>query len=420
MRASHPNAESVGTPAGADAGLHATRRALVILVFSSVILTLSMGIRHSFGLFLQPMTTDLGWGRESFALAIAVQNLVWGASQPFFGWFADRHGARRVLLVGGLFYAAGVALMASAATPAAYTLAAGLLVGLGLGGTTFAVILGVVGRAYPPAKQANAFAVVTAAGSFGQFILVPVAMGLIGGTGWYQALLIFALAAAVIMPLAMGATRNDQQTNDLGPAQSTGAALRQAFSHKGFWLLTGGFFACGFQLLFIAAHLPAYLVDKGLDPKAGMLALALIGLFNIFGSFFLGRLGLRYRRKYILSIIYFARTLVIAAFLLVPVSTWSVALFGAAMGFLWLGTVPLTNGILARIFGTRYMSMLFGITFFSHQLGSFLGGWLGGWVFDLTHSYDIAWTALLGVGLVAALINLPIDEQPAPLPAVPQ
>lgn len=378
-----------------------------------------MGIRHTFGLFLQPMTMDLGWGRQTFAFAIALQNLVWGASQPFFGWFADRHGAGRVLLAGGILYVLGVAFMAHAADPVSFSLAAGLLVGLGLGGTTWSVVYGAVGRTFAPDKHANVFAIVGAAGSFGQFILVPIGQGLIGGQGWANALLIFAVTISLIVPLAAGAAETGHQSPHAGPDQSTGEALRQAFRHKGFWLLTLGFFACGFQLLFIAAHLPAYLADKGLDPKAGMLALALIGLFNIVGTYVLGRLGGRFSKKNILSGIYFARTAVIALFLLAPVSTVSVALFGAAMGFLWLGTAPLTNGILAQLFGTRYISMLFGITFFSHQLGSFLGGWLGGLIFDLTHSYGIAWMALLVVGLAASLLNLPIDERPVAVAASP-
>lgn len=384
----------------------------LILACGSLVLAIAMGVRHTFGMFLQPMTLDLGWGRETFSFAIALQNLIWGASQPVFGWMADRYGAGKILLTGGTLYAVGVLGMAYVSSPVDFMLTAGVLIGLGLGASTWSIVYGAVGRSLPPEKHANAFAVVGAAGSFGQFALVPIGQQMLTTIGWSHALLILALVSATMLPLSAGAAERGRELPAAGHGQSTPEALVEAFSHKGFWLLTLGFFACGLQLLFLAVHLPAYLADKGLGPQAGMTALALIGLFNIIGTYVLGRLGGHFHKPYILSAIYFARTVAIAIFVLVPVSSISVAIFGATMGFLWLGTAPLTNGILVTIFGTRYISMLFGLVFLSHQVGGFLGVWLGGKVFDATHSYTLAWVACIAIGLVAAILNIPIEEKP--------
>lgn len=388
------------------------RYALRLIVCGSIVVSLGLGLRHTFGLFMQPMTTSLGWSREAFSFAIAVQNLVWGAAAPFAGWLADRYGAGRVVFGAGLLYALGLVLMAHSPNPTFFLLSAGLLVGLGLSGTTFSTIYGAVGRAVDPAKRASALAIVGAAGSFGQFLLVPVGQGMIGSLGWYGALIGLAVAGAFMIPLAFGNREvRPEQTGHVVP-QSTAEALREAFSHRGFWLLTLGFFVCGFQVVFIGAHLPSYVLDKGLPANVGMLALALIGLFNIFGTYGFGQMGGRWSKKKLLAVIYLARSAVIVAFLAAPLSSWSVGIFAAAMGFLWLGTVPLTNGLVAQIFGVRYLAMLSGFVFFSHQVGSFLGVWLGGLLYDKTGSYDIVWLICIALGVVAALLNLPVDERP--------
>ena len=395
-------------------------RALLLLISGSLIVSLSMGIRHTFGLFLQPMTQDLGWTREAFSFAIALQNLVWGAATPFAGWLADRFGAGKVLFGSGLAYTLGLVLMAYSTDPASFSVSAGLLVGLGLSGTTFSVVYGAVGRAVSPQKRAGALALVGAAGSFGQFLMVPMGQGLISGAGWLEALLVFALASAFIAPLAAGAAERGRHDAPGEHKQSTAEALREAFSQRSFWLLTLGFFVCGFQVVFVGAHLPSYVLDKGLPANVGMLALALIGLFNIFGTYGFGALGGRFSKKHLLAVIYLARSAAIVAFLLAPLSPASVAVFAAVMGLLWLGTVPLTNGLVAQIFGVRYLAMLSGFVFFSHQVGSFLGVWLGGLLFDKTGSYNIVWIICIGLGAVAALLNLPVDERPlvrAPQPA---
>ncbi len=393
---------------------HDTRRhTLLILICGSLIVTLSMGIRHSFGLFLQPMTHDLSWNRETFSFAIAMQNLLWGLAGPLSGWLADRFGAGKVIFGGGLFYAAGVGLMMVATTPLMFMFSAGILIGIGLSGTTFSVVYGAVGRAVTPGKRAGALALVGAAGSFGQFMLVPTSQALISGLGWFAALGGLTLAAVLIVPLAFGTAERFAHAAQAGAiAQSTGEALREAFGERSFWLLTAGYFVCGFQLIFISTHLPSYLLDKGLTANTGMLALALIGLFNIFGTYGFGLAGGRWSPKKLLALIYLARGAVIGLYLLAPLSALSTGLFAAAMGFLWLGTVPLTNGLVAQIFGVRYLAMLSGFVFLSHQLGSFLGAWLGGIVFDRTGSYNIIWLIAIGLSVIAALINLPIDERP--------
>jgi MFS family permease len=392
------------TPAETDRSL------LTVLLFAALIVCLSMGIRHTFGLFLAPMTQDKQWSRELFSLAIAVQNLAWGASQPFFGLVADRYGARRVLWAGALFYALGLAGMAWSASGSGLTASAGLLIGLAQSGTTYSVVFSALGRLLPPAKVSWAMGIVAAAGSFGQFLMVPVGAGLIDGLGWFGTLLVFAAAALLVMPLGAALTRG------LAPAaghggQSAGAALREALGERSFLLLAAGYFVCGFQVVFIGVHLPAYLLDKGLPASLGMSSLALIGLFNIAGTFVVGHFGGRYPKRYLLAAIYSMRSVAIVAFLAAPLTPLSVYLFSAAIGFLWLSTVPPTNAIVAQVFGVRFFGMLSGFVFLSHQVGSFLGVWLGGRLFDATGSYDLVWGICIALGLAAALANLPIDER---------
>lgn len=398
-----------------------------------LILTLSVGIRQTFGLFLQPMSVDLGWGRETFAFALAAQNLVWGLAQPFAGMIADKFGAGRVVITGSLLYALGLLLMAYADTALGLDLSAGVLIGLGLSGTTFGVVMGVVGRAVSAEKRSMALGIAGAGGSLGQFIMLPYGQTLISSWGWQAALIGFALSTLLIAPLAYGMKNksaalkngNEPEISDGlksigGPAahsiqpaatHSMAAAVRQAAAHQGFWLLTFSFFVCGFQIVFILTHLPAFLLDRGQTPTIGVTALALIGFFNIIGSYGCGFLGGRYSKKRILSALYFGRALVIAAFIALPVTPLTTCLFASAIGLLWLGTVPLTNGLVAQIFGVQYMSTLFGIVFLGHQLGGFIGAWYGGYVFDVTGSYQTIWLSAIALSVLAGLVCWPIDER---------
>ncbi len=389
----------------------AWRTAGWILLGASLILALSLGIRHGFGLFLAPMSSDFGWGREVFAFAIALQNLIWGLAQPFTGAVADRFGASRVIVLGGLLYAAGLALMALSDTPWSLSLSAGVLIGIGLSGTSFSVLLGVVGRALPPEQRSLGMGIAAAAGSFGQFIMLPGSLGLISLLGWSAALLALGLLVALIAPLAL-LVRDRPQPVSSGSEQSLGQALREAAGHSGFWLLALGFFVCGFQVVFIGVHLPSYLVDQGLPAGVGTTVLALVGLFNVFGTYAAGWLGGRLSKPRLLTALYLARTVVIVLFISLPLSSWSAYAFGIAMGLLWLSTVPLTNGTVATLFGVRNLSMLGGIVFLFHQIGSFLGGWLGGYLYDHTGSYDLVWQLSILFGLMAAALNWPVREQP--------
>ncbi len=382
-----------------------------VLLCGAAIVTLSMGIRHGFGLWLQPVTMDRGWTRENFAFAIAVQNIAWGLAGPFAGMLADRFGAFRVLVAGGLLYAAGLALMAVSATPLAFLGSAGVLLGMAQSGTTYAVVYGVITRNVDPLKRSWAMGITAAAGSFGQFLMVPVENGLIGHLGWQQALVILAVVALAIPPFATGLREPALAGPRHGAAhQSIGAALREAFTYRSFLLLMAGYFVCGFQVVFIGVHMPSYLRDKGLSPDVATYALALIGLFNIFGTYGAGVLGQRFPKRYLLSTIYLARAVAIAVFLSAPVTPMSVYVFAAVIGFLWLSTVPPTNAIVAQIFGVQYMSMLGGFVFLSHQVGSFLGVWLGGRLYDMTGSYDVVWIIAIALGVFAALVNLPVRE----------
>ena len=397
------------------------RTPLAVLICGGIILSLSLGTRHTFGLYLQPMTIDLGWSRETFAIAIAIQNLVYGFATPFTGMIADKWGTARVLVVGALLYALGIASMAYSTTGPEFVLSAGLLVGIGLSCTGFSPVFGVVARAFPPEKRTLALGITGSAGSFGQFLMLPYGQTLITHIGWLNALLICAATLMLILPLSTALMEDKETLAQFGGKQSIPEALREAFGHSGYLLLCSGYFVCGFQILFISVHFPAYMVDQRLTPETGMAALALIGLFNIFGTFLWGWLGHRYTKKYVLSILYFTRAVAVAIFIALPITPFSVYLFASVIGFLWLGTVPVTSGLIAQIFGVKYMSTLTGIAFLFHQVGSFLGVWIGGYLFDATGSYQLMWILTIGLGVLAALINLPINDRqivrPAAVPA---
>jgi MFS family permease len=387
---------------------------LQLLACGAAIVTLAMGIRHGFGLWLQPVTQDKNWTRETFALAIAVQNITWGLSGIFAGMVADRFGAFRVVVVGAALYAAGLMGMAHADTPTLFMLSAGVLIGLAQAGTTYAVVYGVLGRNVPADKRSWAMGITAAAGSFGQFLMVPTEGFLISHFGWQQALVLLGFAALLMMPLAWGLREPHLLGANGAPArrdQTIVQAVREAFKYPSFQLLMAGYFVCGFQVVFIGVHMPSYLKDKGLSPQVASYALALIGLFNVFGTYAAGVLGQRLAKRKILAFIYLARAVAISVFLIVPLSPPSVYVFSSVMGLLWLSTVPPTNATVAQIFGVAHLSMLSGFVFFSHQVGSFLGVWLGGVLYDRTGSYDVVWYIAIALGVFAAIVNLPIQEQ---------
>ena len=402
---------------------------LQVLACGAAIVTLSMGVRHGFGLWLQPITMERGWTRETFAFALAVQNLSWGVAGLFVGMVADRFGAFRVLVAGSGVYAAGLASMALASTPLAFTLTAGVMLGLAQAATTYAVIYGVIGRNIDASRRSWAMGLTAAAGSFGQFLMLPVESGLISGfagagvlsfegVGWRNALFILAALVLLIAPLALG-LRERSLSTAAGVQQSIAQALREAFGYRSFQWLMAGYFVCGFQVVFIGVHLPSYLKDHGMSPQVATVALALIGLFNVIGTYAAGSLGQRLPKRHILSAIYALRAVVISVFLAVPLSPASVYVFAAAMGLLWLSTIPPTNAIVAQMFGVRHFSMLSGFVFLSHQVGSFLGAWLGGRLYDAYGSYDVVWGIAIALGGFAALINLPVRETAIDRRAVP-
>jgi MFS family permease len=397
------------------------RTPVAVLICGGIILTLSLGTRHTFGLYLQPMTIDLGWSRETFAIAIAIQNLVYGFATPLTGMIAEKWGTARVLIAGALLYALGVALMAYSTTGPEFVLSAGLLVGIGLSCTGFSPVFGVVARAFPPEKRTLALGVASSAGSFGQFLMLPYGQTLITHIGWLNALLICAATVMLILPLSRALMEDKKAQAHIGGKQSIPEALREAVGHGGYLLLCSGYFVCGFQIMFISVHFPAYLVDQRMTPETGMAALALIGLFNIFGTFVWAWLGHRYTKKYVLSVLYITRAVAVAIFIALPLTPFSVYLFASVIGFLWLGTVPVTSGLIAQVFGVKYLSTLTGIAFLFHQVGSFLGVWIGGYLFDATGSYGLMWILTIGLGVLAALINLPINDRqivrPAAIPA---
>ncbi len=388
----------------------AWRTPAVVLGAGAALLSVSLGIRHAFGLFLAPMSRDLGWTREVFAFAIALQNLVWGLAQPFAGRLADRLGATRVILGGGVLFVAGLVLMAGARTPLALALSAGVVIGLGLSGVTMPVVFGAIARAVPPERRSMAMGVAMAVGSLGQFVMLPAASGAIGAVGWSTTILALAALGLLMLPLAALVGEAPGAGAARPVARPLGAVLGEALTHRGFWLLSFGFLVCGFHVVFIATHLPAFLTDRGLPAGTGAVVLALVGLFNIAGSWLAGWLGGRHRKPAILVGIYLGRAAVISAFVLLPVTEGSAWAFGAAMGLLWLSTVPPTNGAVAAIFGVGDFAMLGGIVFLFHQVGAFLGGWLGGRLYVLTGSYDFVWWLSVALALLAALLNAPVRE----------
>ncbi|HHX36284.1 MAG TPA: MFS transporter [Gammaproteobacteria bacterium] len=387
------------------------RNALLLMIGSSIVLALSLGIRHAFGLFLQPISSEFGWGREIFAFAIALQNLIWGLLQPFVGAFADRYGVKRTVFISALAYALGLVLMAFANTPSTLILSAGVLIGFGLSGTSFSVLLSAVGRSVAPQKRSMAMGIASAAGSFGQFVMLPGTLGLLEVFGWSTALLVCAGLIALLLPLSRmlkeDLLTSSEDTHKL-PAM---AVLKQVAGHSDFWLLSLGFFVCGFQVVFIGIHIPAYLIDQQLPAQAGTTVLALIGLFNIAGTWCAGWLGGRYSKPHLLAALYFLRAIAIALFFYLPLNEFSAYAFAVVMGLLWLSTVQLTNGTIATMFGVRHLSMLAGIVFLFHQVGSFLGGWLGGLAYDQTGSYSLVWQLSIILSVIAALLNLPIRER---------
>jgi MFS family permease len=393
-----------------------------VLICGAAIVTLSMGIRHGFGLWLQPITQAQGWGREEFAFAMALQNLAWGFMGIFAGMAADKFGASRVIALGALFYCIGLLGMAWATDPWVFALFTGLIIGTAQAGTTYAVIYGVIGRNVPPERRSWAMGIAAAAGSFGQFLMVPVEGLLISQAGWQNALVFLAVAALLIMPLAWGLREPGLNApGQVKREQTIAQALKEAFKYPSFQLLMAGYFVCGFQVVFIGVHMPSYLKDHGLPPHVASYALALIGLFNVFGTYIAGTMGPQIPKKNILAFIYMARSVAIVIFLLAPLTPTSVYLFSMVMGLLWLSTVPPTNAAVAHIFGVAHLSMLSGFIFFGHQIGSFMGVWLGGYLYDQTGSYDIVWYLAIALGVLAALVNLPVRESPIarPTPQAP-
>ena len=393
-----------------------------LLICGGAIVTLSMGVRHGFGLWLQPITQAQGWTRETFAFAIAIQNLTWGITGVFAGMLADKLGAVKVIVAGALCYALGLVGMAHSPTPLLFTLSAGVLIGIAQAGTTYAVIYGVIGRNVAANKRSWAMGIAAAAGSFGQFLMVPTEGLLISHLGWQQALVVLGGAACLMIPLSWGLREPGfASAQAVQRDQTIGQALKEAFKYPSFQLLMAGYFVCGFQVVFIGVHMPSYLRDKGLSPQVASYALALIGLFNVFGTYAAGTLGQHMQKKTILSFIYFARAVAISIFLLAPLSPTSVYIFAAVMGVLWLSTVPPTNAALAQIFGIQHMSMLSGFVFLSHQIGSFMGVWLGGFLYDRNGNYDLVWYIAIALGVFAGLVNLPVKEAPIRRPsALPQ
>lgn len=388
------------------------RTPLIVLIAGCLIAVVGFGIRSTFGLFLEPMTVARGWDRETYALAMAIQNLLWGAGLPIAGALADRFGPSRVLVLGAVMYALGIWWMSEAQSGLALHMSGGVLTGLGVAFTAFSIALAAMAKVVGPERRSFVLGLGTAAGSAGQVIFSPMGQGFINGYGWHTALLLLAGISLIIVPVAF-VLPNDQAAKGEAEANQTIAeALREAMTHRGYILLTTGFFVCGFHVAFITVHFPAYVKDLGLAAEVGAFSIALIGLFNIVGSFSSGAAGQRWSKKLGLSVIYFARAIVITALLFAPKTELTIYLFAGCMGILWLSTVPLTTGIVAQIFGVRYMATLFGIVFFSHQLGSFSGIWLGGYLYDTMGTYDPVWWAGVVLGLLAAIIHLPINENP--------
>lgn len=386
-----------------------------MLIGSAVILALSLGVRHAFGLYLVPMSHEFGWGHNVFSLAIAMQNLIWGAVQPFTGALADKYGSKKVVAVGGLLYALGLVMMAFSSTGLLLNVSAGLILGMALSATSFSVLLSAVGRAASPEKRSLAMGIASAAGSFGQFIMLPATLLLLQSIGWSAALIVSAILIALIAPLALMLNapiyQNPNATQSPKPALSFKQILVIAKNHKPFWFLALGFLVCGFQVVFIGIHLPGYLIDHGFNATTGTIFLALVGLFNIVGTYSAGWLGGKYSKPKLLMGLYGLRGIAIIAFLALPLSLWTVYTFGIIMGILWLSTVPLTNGIVASMFGIKYLSMLSGIVFFTHQIGSFFGGWLGGLNYDMTGNYNMVWMLSIALSVLGVVVHFFVNEE---------
>lgn len=387
-----------------------------LLVWAGIaILIVSLGIRQSFGIFMLPISDTFNTGREFFSFTIALQNLLFGMFQPFVGMASDRWGPKRIIILGAVSYAAGLYLTSLATDPSWLYLTLGTLVGLGLSATSYVIILGAVARVVPAEYTAKAFGLTTAAGSFGMFAVIPGAQSLLSNVGWQSALQVFALMCCLIIAFAafMKSNKTLASTNAaIDNTQTLKEALKEAFNHRGYWLIHAGFFVCGFHVMFIATHLPSYLADKGLPVATAAMALAYVGIFNIFGSYFWGVMGDKFNKCYVMTSLYLIRSVVIAAFVVLPVTVDTATIFGAAIGFCWLGTVPLTSGLVRQMFGARYMSTLYGLVFFTHQVGSFLGAWVGGLMYDYYGSYDPIWWTTVVMALCAALLHLPINGRP--------
>ena len=381
------------------------------VTIGGLLVFLGLGIRSTFGIFLAPMSIDLGWGREIFALAIAIQNIIWGLGQPVAGMFADRFGTARVLAIGGLFYALGIIGMAYSPSPFMFHVTGGLLVGLGLSGVSFPLVLAALSRIVPEQHRNLTFGICTAMGSIGQFLLVPMGQAFLNSYHWSVVLMLLALLVAFVMPLSISMRGRPEETI-ISSKQSMGEALREAANHSGYVYLTLGFFVCGFHITFVATHLPAYITDQGLSAEVGAWSLSVIGLFNVFGAICAGILANKFQKKNLLSAIYLSRGLFMLLFVLTPISETTILILSAGLGLSWLSTVPLTTGIVAQVFGPRFMATLFGFVLFSHQLGAFLGVWLGGKIFDETGSYTMVWWLSIALALFAALVHLPINERP--------
>ncbi|EOD77746.1 putative MFS transporter [Grimontia indica] len=385
------------------------------------ILIISLGIRQSFGIFMMPITDTFQSGREFFSLAIALQNLLFGLFQPFVGIAADKYGAKRIITLGGLAYALGLYLTSMATGTGVLYISMGVLIGLGLSATSYVIVLGAVAKVVPAEHTAKAFGLTTAMGSFGMFAVIPGAQSLLANYDWQTAMQVFAMfctlmiAFAVFMKTAAPSSASAGQTE---PEQTLKEAMAEAFRHPGYWLIHAGFFVCGFQVMFIATHLPSYIADKGLPGNTAAMALAYVGIFNIFGSYFWGLMGDRFNKRYVMTTLYMMRAVVLTLFITVPLTTHTATLFGAAIGFCWLGTVPLTSGLVRQIFGARYMSTLYGLVFFTHQIGSFIGAWVGGRVFDYYGSYEPIWWTTVVLAIAAALIHLPINDKPVVRPVL--
>ena len=414
-------------PAASPAPLPATRFSwqtpIIILICGCLIGVLGFGPRSGLGFFLKPMSTEFGWGRDVLSLALAIQMLLWGAAQPFAGALSDRFGPVPVLSVGAILYGLGLAGMSYSSSPAFLHLMAGGVVGLGLAMASFTLVIGAFGKLMPPEWRTLSFGLGTAAGSFGQFLFSPLSVALIGAVGWHQTLIVYGFVVLAIIPLsfALAMPKRVAAAANAPVQQTAGQAMTEALGHRSYVLLTLGFFTCGFQIFFVSVHLPAYLVDRGLPIEVGGWAIATIGLFNIIGAITAGYFAGKMPKRYILSFIYFGRAVAIAIYIMLPPSTTVTLVFGAVLGLLWLSTVPPTSGLVAVMFGTRWLATLFGFAFFSHQVGGFLGVYLGGYLFEKTGSYDIVWWLSIALGVISALLNLPIVEKPvarlAPQPA---